>query len=112
VPTRAPLLIGFLAVGCAGGTLLPDDGEALPALDAPAQFLVGNPSGRATLEVNPGGPCRSLMVDPRDGLRLTLVRAARGRGDYDVPSGRYGVHADALLRLECGTGRVVGVVPR
>jgi len=51
-------------------------------------------------------------VDPRDGARLRLMRTYHDRGDYDVPSGRYGVDADKLLRLECGTGRPVGVVPR
>jgi len=111
--TRLPLLLLFaLLSGCSGGTVFPADGEAEPARGVPEQFLTGSPSGRARLDVRPGGACQSLMVDPRDGARLTLVRSAYDRGDYDVPSGRYGVDADKLLRLECGTGRPVGVVPR
>jgi hypothetical protein len=52
------------------------------------------------------------MVDPRDGTRLRFIRVVGGRGDYEVPEGRYGTGTTGVLRLECNTGRVVGVVPR
>ena len=53
---------------------------------------------------------RNPMIDPRDGTRIVLVRSSEGRGYYRVPVGRYGVHPGELLLLECGTGRVIGVV--
>jgi hypothetical protein len=53
------------------------------------------------------------MYDFSDGTRLTLVSSQEGRvGDYAVPDGRYGVGANEALRLDCNTGRVIGVVPR
>ena len=82
------------------------------ASDVPDRFLVGSISGDATSEPAPGGACRSPMVDPRDGARLTMVRSSSGQGDYQVPPGRYGVAANELLRLDCGTGRPLGIVPR
>lgn len=59
-----------------------------------------------------GRACNNPMLDPRDQTRLTLVRSAGGQGDYEVPQGRYGVGSGELLRLECGSGRVIGVVKR
>ena len=109
---RACLLLVLLMGACSAGPILPTDGEARPAADAPEQFLVATSTGRASMEMNPDAPCRSVMADPRDGMRIRLVRSAHDRGDYDVPTGRYGVNADELLRLECGTGRVVGIVQR
>lgn len=71
--------------------------------------------GGALSEPRESGACRNPMVDPRDGTRLTLVQSQRGGsgqvGDYRVPEGRYGVGTGELLRLDCGSGRPVGVVP-
>lgn len=80
------------------------------ATDVPEYFLVGTHAGPAVSEPEPGSGCRNPMVDPRDGTRLLLVRSAEGRGDYEVPAGRYGVGKQELLRLECETGRVLGIV--
>jgi len=80
--------------------------------DTPDHFVVGIPNGSATSEPKPGEGCRNPMADPRDGTRLQLIRSAEGQGDYEVPPGRYGVSEDELLRLECSTGRVVGIVKR
>jgi hypothetical protein len=52
------------------------------------------------------------MVDPRDGTTLKLIRSKDGRGDYEVPPGRYGVGEGKLLRLDCATGRIVAIVKR
>jgi len=79
-----------------------------PAMDVPTHFLVEAHGGK-TEEPAPG-PCRNPMIDPRDGTRIVLVRSSEGRGYYRVPVGRYGVHPGELLLLECGTGRVIGVV--
>jgi hypothetical protein len=57
--------------------------------------------------------CRSPLMDPADGTRLVLVRSARdGRGDYEVPPGHYGVGPNELLRINCRTDGIIGIVPR
>ncbi len=33
-----------------------------------------------------------------------------GRGDYSVPEGKYGVQKGELLRINCRTGEVLGIV--
>lgn len=81
-----------------------------PAIDTPTHFLVQG-SGGKTVEPAPGA-CRSPMIDPRDGTKIVLTRSAEGRGYYRVPEGRYGVRPGELLLIECGTGRVMGVVKR
>jgi hypothetical protein len=53
------------------------------------------------------------MLDPADNAKVLLVRAvANRRGDYEVPAGRYGVRTGELLRLDCVTGGVIGIVPQ
>ncbi len=61
----------------------------------------------------PAQGCWVRLVDPRDGTRLTLVQSSAALGDYTVePAGRYGVGPDERLRVDCTTGRAVGIVPR
>ena len=95
--------------GCATGPRLarPD-----AMRDVPAAFLVGSPTGGPLTAPTPDLACRNPMVDPRDGARLVLDRSADGQGDYRVPEGRYGVPAGGWLRLDCTTGRALGVVGR
>jgi hypothetical protein len=50
------------------------------------------------------------MIDPRDGTKIVLEQSSDGRGFYRVPAGRYGVRPGELLVVECGTGRVIGIV--
>lgn len=105
-PALAAALLA-LAACASGGEMYPINAPARDAVDAPPRFVFG--SGPADAE----GGCRTPMTDPRDGTSVRLVRSQGGQiGDYEVPAGRYGVGAGELLRLECGTGRVVGVVPR
>lgn len=56
--------------------------------------------------------CRNPLYDPADRTSVRLVRSEMGRGDYEVPDGKYGVGPGELLRLECGSGRPVGIVRR
>ena len=100
----------FTIVGCAS-TDFASDRQARSAVDVPDHFMVGMPNSTATTAPKPGEGCRSPMVDPRDGARLVLVRSLDDRGDYKAPAGRYGLGDGELLRLECSTGRVIGVVP-
>ena len=102
--SRAGMILAVGACATGGRSSFPADGAARPAVDAPTAFTFSVPAS--------GDACRSPAVDPRDGARLVLVRSSGGRGDYDVPAGRYGVGSREYLRLECVTGGVIGVVPR
>ena len=83
-------------------------GEGLPALFEP-------PTGHARVapaDTIAGSGCLSPLSDPRDGTELLMVRSSRHRADYSVPAGRYGVQQQELLRVECNTGRPLGIVSR
>lgn len=54
--------------------------------------------------------CKSPMFDPVDGTQIIMVTAQDGKGDYKVPEGKYGVQKGELLRLNCATGEVLGIV--
>ena len=83
-----------------------------PATRAPARFEPENRALRLTPgDTLAGAGCLSPMVDPRDGAQLRFVFSA-SYGDYEVPAGRYGASANELLRLDCNTGRVIGIVRR
>lgn len=109
----AQIAVALVALGgCATGgqtvrTVRPD-----ALRDVPPAFLVGTPDGGPLTAPTPDPACRNPMVDPRDGTRLVLDRSADGQGDYRVPEGRYGVPAGGWLRLDCTTGRPLGVVGR
>jgi hypothetical protein len=77
------------------------------ASECPDRFVAGGAAAalRTDAALNP-------MVDPRDGTQIRLVRSDIGWGDYQVPSGRYGIEKGELLRLETKTGRVLGIVPK
>ena len=95
------------AVACGGG-IDPLLQPTLRTADrAPDAFVLasGKP-GEA------GPACQNPLFDPADRTELRLVRSAHGRGDYEVPNGKYGVREAELLRLECGSGRTVGVVKK
>lgn len=115
-PPRVPWARGWtpalllLCWGCATSTS--DLPVVAPAVDAPERFLVGGAAGEEPVDPRPGEGCRSPLVDPRDGARLAMVRSSGGVGDYEAPPGRYGVGPDRLLRVECATGRPLGVVRR
>lgn len=104
-PSLRSLLVltvaGTLAA-CASMRGDPTDESARTATDVPARFE----------GIAPGPGCRSPLTDPRDGTTLRLARSTSNRGDYEVPEGRYGVRAGELLRVDCETGEVIGIVTR
>ena len=79
-----------------------------PAQDTPERFVLADSS---VVTGTPGAAaCRSPLLDPRNGARLTMERASRGSGDYAVPAGSYGVRGGELLRIDCSNGQPVGIV--
>ena len=64
----------------------------------------------------PGEGCRNPLVDPRNGRALNLVRSKDGLGDYSVLGSQYeletayGVDPRHLLRIDCATGKALGIV--
>ncbi len=79
--------------------------------DLPAQFEPPTGFARLTLtDTIAGNACLTPMHDPRNNTEIRMVRAANGLADYKVPDDRYGVGKHQLLRLDCNTGRPLGVV--
>ena len=56
--------------------------------------------------------CKSPLQDPRDGTQIIMVRSNGSMGDYAVPQGKYGIAGNELLRINCSTGEIIGVVRR
>jgi hypothetical protein len=54
--------------------------------------------------------CKSPMTDPRNGTKINFIRSSWPMADYEVPTGKYGVKSNELLRVNCETGEVVGIV--
>lgn len=107
-------LVGCSSIGCAlgGASTYPEGAPASKAVDVPERFVSEDlPGSAAVTDTLPGPGCRSPLIDPRDGTRLQMVNSQQRVGDYAAPEGRYGVGAGELLRVECNTGRVVGIVP-
>lgn len=94
------------------------DGVSTMAKGRPAESLPGrfDPSASfkriAPEDTLPGPGCLSPLHDPRDDTRLIIRRSDNGVGDYEVATGKYGVQAGELLRLECNTGEALGIVRR
>lgn len=112
---RARVLAGILILAASGGCTTvketlkeslkttPDTIER-PASDTPDQFL------RQDGQPNVSTACLNPLVDPRDKTRVQMVRSASGQADYRAPAGKYGLDGNELLRIDCTTGRAVGVV--
>lgn len=99
--------LAVLAAACNAVTIYPTD-VLRPAENAPERFVLADSTA---IRGTPGAAaCRSPIVDPRNGARLTMARAYQGNGDYTVPAGSYGVRAGELLRVDCATGEPIGVV--
>ena len=106
----APAACGYAGSGPAS---MEPASRARPAVSAPSRFEPADPALRLPpADTLAGGGCLTPMVDPRDGVRVVLVRSWRDDGDYEPPEGRYGVAGSELLRLRCNTGALVGVVRR
>jgi hypothetical protein len=101
--------LALLMSGCSIGMERTEASEAVlrQAHDTPARFTTVD-------GVMPEDACRTTIIDPRDQTSLRLARSAQHgmiyRGDYEVPDGRYGVGRGELLRVDCASGEVIGIV--
>lgn len=120
---RAPGVVAAVLVlsGCASGSApRAEPAVAEPvtaeAKDLPDHFMVVASGFVQKSEPKPGEGCRNPMVDPRNGTTLNLVRSKDGKGDYQVMGldyelkTQYGVDPRHLLRVDCATGKALGIV--
>ena len=59
-----------------------------------------------------GELCDSPLIDTKDGSMLILMRHSNGLGDYQVQQGKYGLRSGELLRIDCKTKDIIGIVSR
>jgi hypothetical protein len=115
---RLVLALGACAalVACASGTSSTGGGTATEGRDLPDHFLVSVSGLARGSEPKAGEGCRSPLIDPRNGTVLNLVRSKDGVGDYQVMDAdyallsRYGVDSRHTLRVDCATGKALGIV--
>lgn len=96
--------IVFLVLSCSSSRT--GDVMVRTAEDLPERFET--PTGTSW----GGNSCRNPIVDPVDGTELVLIQSQAGLGDYSVEDGKYGVGRGELLRINCTTGEVVGIIKR
>jgi hypothetical protein len=102
--------------GCASGRSSIAGPVVAEAKDLPDHFMVAATGIASSEEPKPGEGCRNPMADPRNGTLLNLMRSKDGKGDYQVLNRdyelktAYGVDSQHLLRLDCATGKALGIV--
>lgn len=98
----------FLVIaGCgSSGDTVENDDILRAGFKTPERF---NPPSGIVLDEE---SCKSPMIDPRSGISLTMVRSEEDYADYEVPNMNYGVERGELLRLDCSTGEVIGIVKK
>ncbi len=92
-------------------------------VNMPDHFLVVVSGVAQAEDPKPGEGCKSPLADPRGKTvktLLTLKRSADGKGDYvvetmgDESSGvdgkAYGLTSRQFLRIDCATGKALGIV--
>ena len=95
-----------LFLGCGSDTHSFNDNQVIrEATDLPDSFQEPVTAGDEE-------SCQSPLTDPRDGTTLSFIRSSWPLADYQVPTGKYGVQNRELLRVNCKTGEVVGIVKR
>jgi hypothetical protein len=100
----AVLVFSTSLIGSGCSSLRPGEGDVRTAVDTPEQFNA--PAGMAW----GANTCLNPIIDPADGTELILIQSMDGLGDYRVTGGKYGVNTGELLRINCRTGEVVGIV--
>lgn len=97
-------LIGLLCLTSCSAVTAFMDRPVREAIDVPDHFVTK--SG----EDFDGISCKTPLIDPRTNVEIVLVESQESMGDYRVPSGSYGVQANEMLRIDCKTGVVIGIV--
>lgn len=101
---------GCAATGTSGSASMSADRSAT---DAPRKFAVASSTSVTGMSDDlPAEGCANPLIDPRDGTELRLMRSIMGKGDYEVPNGKYGVGSNELLRVDCSSGQPEKVVKR
>jgi hypothetical protein len=116
VMVAAVLGTAAMLAACASGTSSMAGAIVAEAKDLPDHFMV-SASGLSQMEEPKAGEgCRNPLIDPRNGTTLNLMRSKDGIGDYQVLGeqyalgSRYGVDPRHYLRLDCATGKALGIV--
>jgi hypothetical protein len=106
-------LVTLLVLACGGSSGMQSVIEQPAPVTAPPRFVpLDSAKVVAPADTLAGDGCLSPMRDPITGVDIVLVRSESGLGDYAAPSGAYGMRDDQLIRLDCNTGRVLGIVRR
>jgi len=113
-PTVMPLLTLLLLAGCSthAGSMSSVIEQPAPVTAPPRFVPLDSTKVMAPADTLAGDGCLSPMADPVSGIQIILIRSESGLGDYLAPSGSYRLRDDQLIRLDCNTGRVVGIVRR
>jgi hypothetical protein len=102
--------------GCASSRGSMEGPVVAEAKNLPDHFMVAGTGIAQKDEPKPGEGCRNPMLDPRSGTALNLMRSKNGTGDYQVLGldyeldSTYGVDSRRLLRIDCSTGKALGIV--
>jgi hypothetical protein len=108
-PLLAAVAFITLAGACStgtGGSSLSTAPQPLPP-GVPTRFVPAD-----STKSLPASGCLSPLKDPQSGTTIIMVRADNGVGDYLAPSGAFHIPDGKVLRLECSTGEVLGLVRR
>src|ERR1039458_3895274 len=111
-------LVALVALaGCASSRSSMAGPVGAEGKNLPDHFMVAVTGIAQNEEPKPGEGCRNPMVDPRNGTPLNLMRSQNGTGDYLNLSEygldlTYGVDSRHLLRIDCATGKALGIVDR
>jgi hypothetical protein len=106
----------FALSGCASSSGSTESSFVAQAKNLPDHFMVAVSGIAQKEEPKEGEGCRNPMVDPRNGTALNLMRSKNGVGDYQVLGSQYeldssyGVDSRHLLRVDCATGKALGIV--
>jgi hypothetical protein len=87
------------------------------ATDLPDHFMVTETGLSKMEDPKAGQGCKNPMSDPRKGTILNLMRSKGEVGDYQLLGEddfqiqvRYGVNSMQYLRIDCATGKALGIV--
>jgi len=100
------LALALTACSSGMGGSMSSTPQPVPAT-VPARFVPAD-----TTKTLPAEGCLSPLKDPKTGTTIILVRSENGVGDYLAPSGAFHIPDGKVLRLDCSSGDVLGLVQR